>query len=95
MILVPSYYVAAIDAKLGADLGLKIVGNSEKRGVEQKDGSSQFGFGAWVERSLGSGSIKIGAAYALPKNKTKDGADGGTKGETGYFSLPIILHVSY
>jgi hypothetical protein len=91
MILVPSYYVAAIDAKLGADLGLKIVGNSKVFETDQKDGWSQFGFGAWVERGLGSGSIKIGAAYALPKNKNTDG----TKGETGYFSLPIILHVSY
>jgi hypothetical protein len=91
MLLVPSYYLAAIDAKVGADIGLKIKGNSKLQEKEQKDGSTIFGFGAWVERNLGKGSIKVGAAYLLPENMN----DGGTDGKIGYFSLPIILEVSY
>jgi hypothetical protein len=97
LILVPSYYLAVIDAKVGADLGMKLVGDSSMGSTNNKDGSVILGFGAWVERSLGKGSIKTGVAYQLPKNKfsNDDSKAGGTKGETGYFSLPIILEVSY
>jgi hypothetical protein len=97
LILVPSYFLAAIDARVGADLGMKLVGDSSVGSTSKKDGSVILGFGAWVQRNLGKGSIKVGAAYQLPKNKfsNDDSTTGGTKNETGYFSLPIILEFSY
>jgi hypothetical protein len=90
-ILTPSYYLAAIDAKVGGDLGLIIKGNSTTGSTDNKDGSSIFGFGGWVERGIGKGTIKVGAAYQLPENMN----DGGTKGKTGVFTLPVILHIGY
>jgi hypothetical protein len=91
MILTPSYSLAAINATVGADLGFKVTGNSKALEKEVKDGSVIIGFGAWVQRKFGNSLIKVGAAYQLPENMN----DGGTKDKTGYFSLPIILEVSY
>jgi hypothetical protein len=91
IVLTPSYYLAALDAKVGGDLGFKLKGNSTTAGTDNKDGSTIIGFGAWVERGIGKGTIKVGAAYQLPENKN----DGGTENQTGVFSLPIILHIGY
>jgi hypothetical protein len=59
----------------------------------------QFGFGGFVSKGLGSGSIKAGLAYkAAPIVTSYDGAkDESTSGATGsgVFSIPIILEYAF
>jgi hypothetical protein len=94
LLLVPSYYLAAIDAKVGADLGLMVVGDSTKGSDSNKDGNATFGGGLWVERNLGKGSIKTGVVYLAAPVYT-DADTGKGKDKTGYFTLPVILEVSF
>jgi hypothetical protein len=89
VIVVPSFYVAAIDATVGADVGLKAKGESTIGGDGQKDQEIVFGLGGWISRDLGKGSIKTGLAYQLPPSKDN------TAEATSYFSWPIILEVSF
>jgi hypothetical protein len=89
LIVVPSFYVAALDATVGADVGLRVEGKSSSGGTKNKDQSATIGFGGWISRDLGKGSIKTGLAYQLPPLKED------TKGATSYFSWPIILEVSF
>jgi hypothetical protein len=90
LILVPSFYIVGIDATVGADVGFRVKGESTKLGAKQKDQLTTFGFGGWISRNLGKGSIKTGLAYQLPSY-----ANNGIDGQTGYLSWPIILEVSF
>jgi hypothetical protein len=92
LILVPSFVVAAIDAKVGADIGFKVKGESDdpSTGNGNGDQSTIFGFGAWIQRSLGPGMIKTGLAYQLPAY-----GNNGIQGQTSYFSWPIILELHF
>jgi hypothetical protein len=90
IILTPSLYVAAVDAKVGLDLGFKVAGESTIAGIDQKDDSTTFGFGAWISRALGKGFVKTGLAYQLPAY-----ASNGTKGQVGYLSVPVILQIVF
>jgi hypothetical protein len=90
IIVVPSFYVAAIDATVGADLGFKVSGESTTRGAGNDDGKTTFGLGAWISRDLGKGLIKTGLAFQLPTY-----AANGIKGQTSYLTWPIILEVSF
>jgi hypothetical protein len=92
IIVVPSFYVAAIDATVGGDLGFKVTGASTKFGTSQKkDESTTFGLGAWISRGLGNGLIKTGLAFQLPKTS----GDKGIQNQTSYLSWPIILEISF
>jgi hypothetical protein len=90
LILVPSFYIAGIDATVGADVGFKIKGESSYLDVEQNNEETVFGFGGWIERDLGKGSIRTGLAYQLPKY-----AANGIDGQSAYLTWPIILTISF
>ncbi|MDR0642100.1 MAG: hypothetical protein LBG07_06545 [Treponema sp.] len=92
LIVIPSFYIAAVDATVGADLGFKVKGESTTvySGTKNGDRETIFGFGGWISRDLGKGSIKTGLAYQLPAY-----AENGIQGQTSYFSWPIILEVSF
>ncbi|MDR0642101.1 MAG: hypothetical protein LBG07_06550 [Treponema sp.] len=92
LILIPSFKIAAIDAKVGVDLGFKVKGESTTvySGTKNGDRETIFGFGGWIERNLGNGLIKTGLAYQLPAYK-----ENGIQGQTGIFTWPIILEVSF
>jgi hypothetical protein len=91
LILVPSFYVAAIDAKLGVDLGFKVVGEGDFIVASVGNESTTFGVGAWAERNLGKGSIKAGLAYQFPPYTGTNG----TVNQTGVLSVPVILEISF
>jgi hypothetical protein len=90
IIVIPSFYVAAIDAKVGAHVGLKAEGKSTTLGVRNDDQSTILGLGGWISRKLGKSEIKTGLAYQFPKY-----GENGSKGETGYFTWPIILTLDF
>jgi hypothetical protein len=90
IILIPSFYVAAIDATVGADVGFKVKGASTTAGTKNPDQSTIFGFGGWISRDLGKGLIKTGLAYQLPAYTDK-----GIQDSTSYLSWPIILEISF
>jgi hypothetical protein len=94
IIAVPSFYVAAIDAKVGVDVGFKFTSDGDVPATwntaDDTDSSTIFGLGAWIERSLGKSAIRTGLAYQFPKYGSN-----GIVGETGYLTWPIILTVSF
>jgi hypothetical protein len=94
IIAIPSFYVAAIDAKVGADVGFKFTSDGDISSTWDLAGDSNsstiFGLGAWIERNLGKGSIRTGLAYQFPKY-----GNNGTVGQTAYLTWPIILTVSF
>jgi hypothetical protein len=94
--LVPSYYLAAIDAKLGVELGLEVIGETKVDGKvtqitvpgEDDNGGVNFGFGLWVDKSLGKGNVKTGIGYRIPtkiNNAPKDGV----------LTLPVVITYSF
>jgi hypothetical protein len=86
-LVIPSFYVAAIDFTVGAEVGFKAEGESSIHGLKQDDNGFTFGLGGWIARDLGKGKIKTGLAYQFPKY-----GDQGTPGPS-YLSWPIILEV--
>jgi hypothetical protein len=90
LILIPNFYVAAIDATVGADVGFRAKGASTTAGSKNPDQSTTFGFGGWISRDLGKGLIKTGLAYQLPAY-----TDNGIQNQTSYLSWPIILELSF
>ncbi|MDR0642099.1 MAG: hypothetical protein LBG07_06540 [Treponema sp.] len=92
--VIPSFYIAAIDATVGGDIGFKAEGESETpvgttaRG--NKDQGITFGIGAWISRDLGKSNIKTGLGYTFPKY-----GDNGTTGGVSYLTWPIILTASF
>jgi hypothetical protein len=90
VLLIPSFYLAGLDATVGADVGFRVKGESSVNGAKQKDDTTTFGFGGWISRDLGKGSIKTGLAFQFPKYGSN-----GTQKEESYLSWPIILEVSF
>jgi hypothetical protein len=82
--VVPSF---ALDfAKVALDIAFGINGESKNAaGDGLENNTTQIGFGAFIEKGLGKGSFKVGAAYTLPPSG-KDGANG-----SGVFTIPVIL----
>jgi hypothetical protein len=90
-IVIPSFYVAAIDATVGGDIGFKALGESSSPGGRKNgDNGVTFGAGGWISRKLGKSGIKTGLAYQFPKYGSK-----GTTGQTSYLTWPIILTASF
>jgi hypothetical protein len=96
IIAIPSYYLAALDATVGADVGLRIAGESEDivdretgKVAAQKDDSVTFGLGGWVKRDLGKGFVKTGLAFSV--NTPGDSA----KDPVTTITWPIILELSF
>jgi hypothetical protein len=98
IIATPSFYVAAVDATVGADVGFAVTGKGTRPGWLNTLGTwsvadeetTTFGFGGWIKRDLGKGSIKTGLAYQLPAYGAK-----GTVDEVSYLTWPIILEYSF
>jgi hypothetical protein len=96
--LIPSFYIAAIDATVGGDIGFKAEGESDSAdfnnlatwGSGKKNQGVTFGIGGWISRDLGKGNIKTGLGYTFPKY-----GDNGTTGSTSYLTWPIILTASF
>ena len=86
--IIPSFNLGF--GTLGLDIGLKTTGNSKDyAGDEVKDGSTQFGFGAWISKDLGgNGYIKAGLSYTLPE--TPADKDNKARG-SGVFRIPVVL----
>jgi hypothetical protein len=91
LVLLPSFYVAAIDSTIGADVGFKTKGESEYLGstVHPADEGTTFGFGGWINKKFGNSSLKTGLFYQLPT----DGPNG-TQDNTSYLTWPIIVELS-
>jgi hypothetical protein len=87
--LIPTYDLDA--ATLGASIGLKIGGKAKNGDGDAVDNSNtmQVGFGAFVQKGLGSGSVKAGLAYTLAETT------GGKANGSGVFSIPIILEYAF
>jgi hypothetical protein len=90
IIVVPSFYIAAIDATVGGDVGFRVSGESTTLGTGNSDEATTFGLGAWISRNLGNGLIKTGLAFQLPTYRAN-----GIQGQTAYLSWPIILEISF
>jgi hypothetical protein len=89
-IVIPSFYLAGLDATVGADVGFKAEGEGSTYGVKDKKDGFTFGVGGWISRNLGKGSIKTGLAFQFPKNGSN-----GTQGNKSYLSWPIILEIGF
>jgi hypothetical protein len=85
--VIPTYDLDAFT--IGASIGLRTQGETKVDGEGAKDNTSQFGFGGFVKKDLGSGHIKAGLAYTTAK-KTNDKADG-----SGIFTIPIIMEYAF
>jgi hypothetical protein len=87
--LLPSYDLDF--GTLGASIGLRVGGKSKNYAGEAVDGTNtmQVGFGAYLKKGLGSGSVQAGLAYKLAPM-----ADGKANG-SNVFSIPIILEYAF
>jgi hypothetical protein len=65
IIATPSFYLAALDATVGGDVGLKVAGETTYDGTGWEDDSVTFGLGGWITRDLGKGWIKTGLAFSV------------------------------
>ena len=87
--MVPTFDLGS--ATLGLDVAFALGGESKNNvGDKMKNNWSQMGMGAFVSKSLGSGSVKAGLSYTLPWND-KDGKANGS----GVFQIPIILEYAF
>jgi hypothetical protein len=90
--LVPSFDLGF--ATVGLDFGLGITGESKTEfggsSTDGKDGTFDMGFGAFIAKGFGNGSIKAGLAYSLPHS-----VDGETENYPGIFTIPVILEYSF
>jgi hypothetical protein len=87
----PNFYLAGLDSTIGVDASLKVVGEGDvtiswDQGAEK---TTDFGFGAWISKDLGKGSIKTGVSFVFPTYKDN------TNGTYSTLSWPIILELSY
>ncbi|MCL2270338.1 MAG: hypothetical protein FWC24_03235, partial [Treponema sp.] len=86
--LVPTFDLDV--ATIGLSLGMKVNGAGKNaKGDSLEDNSMQFGFGAFVGKGLGSGSVKAGLSFTTAPIG-KDGANGST-----VFQIPIILEYAF
>ena len=98
--LIPTYDLDAFT--IGASIGVTMSGNATSKDYEGKAPEAdykysdmQFGFGAFVQKGLGSGSVKAGLAYkAAPIHNEKEADYSGANG-SGIFSIPIILEYAF
>ena len=101
--LVPSYDLGF--ATVGLELGFDLAGKTQEAigpgaDLEDIDNSDyfDFGFGAWIKKDLGFGSIKCGLSYTIiDKKHYYDGAsDDSMKAvNTGIFRIPIVAEISF
>jgi hypothetical protein len=76
--LIPSYKLSF--AEVGGDIGIKLVPGTETKAGNQSitsEGGVEFGIGAWIKKSLGSGHIKTGFTLKPGKNTV--------------FTIPVLL----
>jgi hypothetical protein len=86
--LVPTYALDA--ATLGLDFAFAMQGASKDGdGKSRENGWNQMGFGLFAQKGLGSGGVKAGMSFTLPRSY-KDGAYG-----SSVFQIPIILEYAF
>ena len=87
--LLPSYDLDF--GTIGASIGLKVGGKAKDGKGEAIDDTNtmQVGFGAYVKKGLGSGSVQAGLAYTLAPST------GGKANGSNIFSIPIILEYAF
>ena len=90
--LIPSYDLDAFT--IGADIGMQMKGVSKDGKGEAlkddfKDDPMALGFGGFVSKGLGSGSVKAGLAF-----KTAPTTNGKANG-SGVFTIPVILEYAF
>jgi hypothetical protein len=91
--VVPSFDLGF--ATVGLDLGLAMSGATKQKWPggsedENKDSTFDMGFGGFIAKGLGNGSIKAGLAYTLPRS-----VDSESKYHSGVFTIPVILEYSF
>ena len=98
--IVPTF---ALDfATLGLSAGMKLHGKDKDGKGDAVDGSNwaQIGFGGFIQKGLGPGSVKAGVAYTtnrlggIDPRSTKAEPKKGAYG-SGVFSIPIILEYAF
>ena len=89
--LVPTFGLG--EATLGLNVALKLQGApKDKDGKDAENWNwSQIGFGAFVSKGLGNGSVKAGLSYTLAPNSGKDNKAYGIS----VFQIPIILEYAF
>jgi len=86
--LAPSYDFDAFT--LGLHVGARIVGAGKAaNGDALENNWTQFGFGGYIGKGLGSGSVKAGLSFTTAPIG-KDGANGST-----VFQIPVILEYAF
>jgi hypothetical protein len=91
--VVPTFALDA--ATLGLDVAFKLVGESkEYNGDGGKDAYSQIGFGAFVSKGLGKGSVKAGLSLTLAPNYSNGDTGKGKYGQT-MFQIPVLLEYAF
>jgi hypothetical protein len=78
--LLPSYFLASLDATVEVEFGLDFTGGD--------NGGTKVGFGLWLDRDLGKGNIQTGVGYTLASDV------GGTK-DSALLTVPIIITYSF
>jgi hypothetical protein len=98
----PTYKLDGVGT-LGVRVSLKLVGNGEKGGVDQKNGKTDLGLGAYFDRDIFKGcNFAIGLAASIPISG--DGYDGDlntataakavAKAQAFKMSIPIMITYS-
>jgi hypothetical protein len=98
----PSYAVAGI-GKFSLDFGFDAYGpvKNEADDEDLAGGIQNLGFGAWYEKSIAGGNIRIGLAYKTPLDavesfaKQKDVAKDDDSRMPGIFSIPVLFDVAF
>jgi hypothetical protein len=95
IVLYPSYYLAALDATAGIEIGFGAQANAIIAGEEVKDSAvNKFGAGLFVNKGVGKGSVKTGFAFtASPEVKAAGNVNEAYKQKTT-ITIPIVLEYS-
>ncbi|GHV48938.1 hypothetical protein AGMMS49546_39700 [Spirochaetia bacterium] len=91
----PSYKLSF--ATVGLDFGLYAASESKSGNdlAYKTDGGAQVGFGAWILKAYGGGSIQAGLAYRAQANAIESAGDAKDTKRPGVFSIPIVFDYSF
>jgi hypothetical protein len=96
------YYKLGEIGTFGLDFGLDAYGSvkDEMQDVTLGGGVQNMGFGAWYDKAIAGGNIKIGLGYKLPLDAVDSFTRTKTYGKnqdktTGVFSIPVMFEFSF
>jgi hypothetical protein len=95
ILLNPSYYLAALDATAGVELGFASQASAILAEKEIEDSAvTKFGAGLFLSKGVGKGSVKTGFAFTVsPEVKAAGNVDTPYK-QTTTFTIPVVLEYS-